>query len=169
MKAGELASCGAIRRLASGFTLIEMVVTVALVGILAAGAFPLAELATQRTREAELRQALRQVRGGLDMYKAAFDEGRIERTIGASGYPPTLAMLVDGVQDASDPSGARIYFLRRIPRDPFHADPSVAPDRTWGRRSYASPPNAPREGADVFDVYSLSDRVGLNGIPYREW
>lgn len=156
-------------RVAFGFTLIEMVVTVAIVGILAAGAFPLAELAAQRTREAELRQALRQIRGGLDAYKAAFDEGRIERAVGASGYPPDLAALVNGVADVSDPSGARIYFLRRIPRDPFHPDASVAADRTWGKRSYASPPNAPREGEDVFDVYSLSARVGLNGIPYREW
>ncbi len=152
-----------------GFTLIEMVVTVAIVGILAAGAFPLAELAAQRTRESELRQALRQIRGGLDAYKQAYDEGRIERIVGASGYPPSLQTLVTGVVDVSDPEGSRIYFLRRLPRDPFFPDTSVPPDRTWGKRSYASPPNAPREGADVFDVFSLSGRVGLNGIPYREW
>ncbi len=161
--------CAGGLRTRAGFTLIEMVVTVAIVGILAAGAFPLAELAAQRTREAELRQALRQIRGGLDAYKQAFDDGRIEQEVGASGYPPTLATLVDGVVDVSDPSAPRIYFLRRILRDPFHPDTSVPPDQTWGKRSYASPPNAPREGADVFDVYSLSGRTGLNGIPYREW
>lgn len=156
-------------RTACGFTLIEMVVTVAIVGILAAGAFPLAELAAQRTRESELRQSLRLIRNGLDAYKQAYDEGRIEPVVGASGYPPSLQTLVNGVVDVSDPEGGRIYFLRRIPRDPFFPDASVSPDRTWGKRSYASPPNAPREGADVFDVYSRSERIGLNGIAYREW
>lgn len=152
-----------------GFTLIELVVTVAIVGILAAGAFPLAELASQRLRESELRQALRQIRDGLDAYKAAFDSGRIEQEVGASGYPPDLPTLVTGVPDVTDPTGARIYLLRRIPRDPFHPDPTTPAHRTWGKRSYASPPDAPREGGDVFDVYSLSKRTGLNGIPYKEW
>lgn len=156
-------------RRAAGFTLIELVVTVAIVGILAAGAMPLAELGAQRARESELRVALRQLRSGLDAYKAAFDSGRIERRSDASGYPPSLAALVDGVRDVTDPDGRRIYFLRRIPRDPFHADPATPAERTWGKRSYASPPGAPREGADVFDVFSLSERVGLNGVPYREW
>ncbi|WP_153108917.1 type II secretion system protein [Propionivibrio limicola] len=152
-----------------GFTLIELVVTVAIIGILAAGAMPLAELGAQRAKESELRVALRQIRDGLDAYKAASDAQRVERKAGASGYPPDLATLVNGVPDAAVPSGKRIYFLRRIPRDPFHGDPGVPADKTWGKRSYASPPQAPREGADVFDVYSLSERTGLNGIPYREW
>jgi general secretion pathway protein G len=152
-----------------GFTLIELVVTVAIVGILAAGAMPLAELGAQRVKESELRSALRQIRNGLDGYKAAFDAGRIERKSGASGYPPDLAVLVDGVRDVADPVGRRIYFLRRIPRDPFHVDATVPADKTWGKRSYDSPPDSPREGADVFDVYSLSERVGLNGVSYREW
>ena len=152
-----------------GFTLIELVVTVAIVGILAAGAVPLVELAAQRMKESELRSALRQIRDGLDAYKAAADAQRIELKSGASGYPPDLATLVDGVTDVTDPDGRKIYFLRRIPRDPFFADAGVAADKTWGKRSYASPPTAPREGADVFDVYSRSERVGLNGLPYREW
>lgn len=156
-------------RKANGFTLIELVVTVAIIGILAAGAMPLAELGAQRAKESELRVALRQIRNGLDAYKTASDAQRIERKVGASGYPPNLASLVNGVPDAADPSGRPIYFLRRIPRDPFYADPSVPAEKTWGKRSYASPPGAPREGADVFDVYSLSERAGLNGVPYREW
>jgi general secretion pathway protein G len=154
---------------ARGFTLIEMVVTVAILGVLAAGAVPLAEMAAQRSREAELRLALRQIRTALDEYKRAYDAERIEQRVGASGYPPNLGVLVSGVVDAADPQGARIYFLRRIPRDPFHRDPSVPAERTWGKRSYASPPQAPREGADVFDVHSLAGGVGLNGVPYREW
>lgn len=158
-----------MRRSVAGFTLIEVVVTVAIVGLLAATAMPLAELAARREQESELRVALRQIRNALDAYKTAYDAKRIENKIGASGYPPSLAVLVEGVPDATNPSGRRIYFLRRVPRDPFHADDKVPADKTWGKRSYASPPQTPREGADVFDVYSLSERIGLNGVPYREW
>lgn len=152
-----------------GFTLIELVVTVAIVGILAAGAMPLAQLAAQRSQESELRAALRQIRNAIDAYKAAYDDGRIERRLGASGYPPSLEVLVSGVVDATDPEGRRLYFLRRLPRDPLHDDATVAAGQTWGRRSYASPPEAPRPGADVFDVYSLAAGSGLNGVAYREW
>lgn len=152
-----------------GFTLIELVVTLAIIGVLAAGVMPLAELAAQRSKESELRTTLRQIRNALDAYKAAYDEGRIEQKADASGYPPSLRVLVEGVPDIKDEDGRRIYFLRRLPRDPLHTDPSVEPERTWGRRSYASPPDAPREGADVYDVYSLSERTGLNGVPYKEW
>ena len=165
-----MSAAAAIRRgRARGFTLIELVVTVAIVGVLAAGALPLAQLTAQRAQESELRAALRQIRDAIDAYKAAYDGGRIERRSGASGYPPELDSLVKGVPDASDPEGRRLYFLRRLPRDPFHPDASLAAAQTWGKRSYASPPEAPREGADVFDVYSLSPRTGLDGRPYREW
>lgn len=152
-----------------GFTLIELLVTVVIVSILASAAIPLMDLAAQRNKELELRRVLREIRRGLDAYKQAVDEGRIMRKIGESGYPHTLADLEKGVLDAKDPSGKRIYFLRRLPRDPLFPDPSVPAERTWAKRSYASPPDAPREGDDVFDVYSLSDGIGLNGIPYRQW
>jgi general secretion pathway protein G len=154
---------------ASGFTLIELVVTLALVGTVALVSVPLFEVTSNRLREAELRSALREIRSALDAYKAAYDEGRIEQKADASGYPPNLRVLVEGVPDVKDEDGRRIYFLRRLPRDPLHTDASVEPERTWGRRSYASPPDAPREGADVYDVYSLSERTGLNGVPYKEW
>lgn len=152
-----------------GFTLIEMVVTVALVALLATLALPMAELEVKRAKEQELQRALRQIRGALDAYKQAVEEGRILSTVDASGYPPTLAELVEGVDDAASPKSRKIYFLRRLPRDPFVTDPQLSAAETWGTRSYASPPDAPRAGADVFDVHSLSEGKGMNGIPYREW
>ena len=91
------------------------------------------------------------------------------RKAGDSGYPRTLQVLIDGVEDAKSPTGSKMYFLRRVPRDPFYPDPSVPAAQTWGKRTYASPPDAPREGDDVFDVYSLSPGTGLNGVRYREW
>ena len=152
-----------------GFTLIELIITVAILGLLASAAMPVAELALKRSREHELRAALRELRGAIDAYKAAAEQGRIELEVGASGYPPRLALLVDGIEDVKDPEGRMIYFLRRLPRDPFFPDSGVRPEQTWGLRSYESPPDAPRPGEDVFDVYSLSSRSGLNGVPYREW
>lgn len=152
-----------------GFTLIEVVITVAIVGLLATAIFPLAELAVQRNREEQLRVALWDIRTAIDAYKAAADRGKIEMELGQSGYPPTLDVLVDGVEDVSDPNLPTIYFLRRMPRDPFYADPSVPAAQTWGLRSYESSPIDPQPGDDVFDVYSLSPRSGLNGISYREW
>lgn len=158
-----------MKRCVRGFTLIELVVTVAIVGILASIAVPLGELSVQRAKEQELRSALRQIREALDIYKRAADEGRVQRRADGSGYPPTLDDLVAGVEDAKTPVQAKIYFLRRLPRDPFYPDPGVAAADTWGKRAYASPPDAPFEGNDVFDVYSLSERIGLNGTAYREW
>lgn len=153
----------------SGFTLIEMLVVLAILSVLASAAFPLAELTIRREREHELRSALRQMRGGLDAYKQAYDEGRILKRTGASGYPRNLEELVEGVDDVRSPVKKKIYFLRRLPRDPTFTDPSVPAAGTWGLRSYASSPDDPQPGDDVFDVYSTSPQVGLNGIPYREW
>jgi general secretion pathway protein G len=153
---------------AAGFTLIEMVVVVMIVGILASAAVPLAALSKRRGQEAELRQALRTLRMAIDEHKRAWDTGRIEKKADASGYPPSLEALVQGVPDASSPTGQRIYFLRRLPRDPF-ADPQLPAAQTWATRSYASPPDAPAAGADVFDVASRTPGVGLDGQPYRQW
>ena len=154
---------------ARGFTLIELVVTVALVGILAMVAVPLGTLSVQRLREGELRSSLRQIREALDAYKRASDSGRIARRADGSGYPQTLEELEAGVVDTKNPNKANIYFLRRLPRDPFFADANVPASATWGKRSYASAPDMPMEGEDVFDVYSRSERIGLNGIPLRDW
>lgn len=152
----------------SGFTLIELVITVAIVGVLALLATPLLEVTAQRHKEAELRLALRQIRGAIDAYHQAAREKRIEVPADASGYPPNLDVLAEGVPDITKPDRRKIYFLRRLPRDPMHPDGTLLAAETWGLRSYASPPDAPSAGEDVFDVYSLSDKVGLNGVPYRE-
>lgn len=153
---------------ADGFTLIELVVTVAIVALLASAAMPVVELTQKRQREQELRAALREIRGAIDAYKLAYDEGRIARKVQASGYPPTLSALVDGVEDARSPDKRRIYFLRRLPPDPMQRDPAD-PAESWGKRSYASSRTAPEEGDDVFDVYSRAEGAGLNGRPYRDW
>jgi len=155
--------------LARGFTLIELVITVAIVALLASVALPVSELAVQRTKEQELRRTLRQIREAIDVYKQASDEGRIKKSIGDTGYPKKLEELAEGVDDLKSPKKEKIYFLRRIPRDPLNADPTLSPAASWGKRSYASPPDDPREGDDVFDVFSLAPGKGINGQPYRDW
>jgi general secretion pathway protein G len=154
---------------ARGFTLIELVITVAIVALLASVALPVSELAVQRTKEQELRRTLRQIREAIDAYKQASDEGRIRKSVGDSGYPKKLEELAEGVEDQKSPKKEKIYFLRRIPRDPFNADSTLSAAATWGKRSYASPPDDPKEGEDVFDVFSLAQGKGINGQPYRDW
>lgn len=153
-----------------GFTLIELIMTVAIIGLLATITLPLAEMSVQRSKEQELRLALRQIREGIDAYKQAYDDGSITRIQGKSGYPETLQVLVDGVTDIKNPAiQKKIYFLRSIPRDPMSSDPGKSNEATWGKRSYDSSADDPQEGVDVFDVYSLNTGTGLNGIPYRQW
>lgn len=152
-----------------GFTLIELVVTVAIVGVLALMATPLIEVVAQRQKESELKAALRQIRGGIDAYRQAVIDKRIESPADSSGYPPDLVTLVNGVPDITKPNRPKIYFLRQLPRDPFNTDSELKPDQTWGKRSYASSHEDPREGRDVFDIYSKAPGKGLNGTPYREW
>lgn len=153
----------------NGFSLIELVVTLAILALLASVAVPFAQLVQQRQKETELRTALRQIRTALDAYRQHVKEGRIDSPADGSGYPPDLDVLWQGVADKTKPDASKLYFMRRLPRDPFYPDPAASPASTWGVRSYASPPNAPALGRDVFDIYSLSTQTGLNGIPYREW
>jgi len=149
--------------------MVEMLAVLVIVGVLASIGLPLADITHKRRQEEELRSALREIRSALDAYKKATEEGRIARIAGASGYPPNLDLLVTGVVNARSPSRERIYLLRRIPRDPFSTEVDRPASKTWGLRSYLSPPEDPREGDDVFDVYSLSTEAGMNGIPYRQW
>jgi general secretion pathway protein G len=174
-----------------GFTLIEVLVVVVIVGVLASVALPFAELQVRRSKEADLRTALRTIRQAIDAYKDASDAGLIARPQESSGYPPTLSALVDGVAaqeggaqaaaaasqapSAMPPVGAnvnrpqrRLYFLRSLPRDPF-APRDVPADQTWALRSYDSPPNDAHEGADVFDVHSRSELHAIDGTVYQDW
>jgi general secretion pathway protein G len=147
---------------ARGFTLIELLITVTIVALLASVALPLAEVSSQRSREQDLRRSLREVREAIDAFKRASDEGVIDRPADRSGYPPTLAALVEGMPDKRKPDGPKVFFLRRLPRDPLTGE-------DWGQRSYASKHDEPQAGQDVYDIYSTSRGIGLNGTAYRNW
>jgi general secretion pathway protein G len=157
------------RRRSPGFSLIELLAASAIVGILASVAVPFIETALKRQKEQALRIALRDIRQGLDAYKHAVVDGKIKLEEGRSGYPASLADLSSGVINEMDAHKPTMYFLRRIPRDPFHPDSTTPALESWGLRSYASSDAHPQEGEDVFDVYSTSTLTGLNGVPYREW
>jgi general secretion pathway protein G len=152
-----------------GFTLIELLVTLAILGLLASLAIPVAQVAQQRQQERQLRTALHDIRHAIDAYKAAADEGRIVKSGAGNSYPESLELLVDGVTDLTSPKHAKLFFLRRLPRDPFNPNTELSESQSWGKRSYASEASDPREGADVYDIYSVSEKIGLNGIAYRKW
>ena len=155
------------RKAERGFTFIELMITLSILATLAMVAAPMAQVALQREKERQLRTALIEVREAIDAYKRAADNGRIKLSIGDSGYPKKLEDLVTGVPDQRSPRKQNMYFLRRIPRDPFV--PSETSGGGWAIRAYASPPDNPSEGEDVFDISSRSAKMGLNGIPLKQW
>jgi len=156
-------------RLVKGFTLIELLVVMAILGVLAAAIMPLGEALVTASKERELRRSLWEIRAAIDDYKHHVDRGAIAVGSTDSGYPPSLQALTAGVADARTTGAPRqLYFLRQIPRDPF-ATPSLSAEQTWRLRSYASPPDKPAPGADVFDVRSSSDALALDGSAYASW
>ena len=155
-----------------GFTLIELIVTVTIVAVLASAVMPMLKMTIQRSKENELRANLRQIREAIDAYKKAADDGRIKKQIDASGYPPNLEVLVKGVVNEKDANKSVLKFLRRIPLDPMtpveNAETEDLPNN-WGLRSYTSDAAKPVAGDDVYDVYSQSQQLGINGVPYAKW
>ncbi len=145
-----------------------MVVVVAIVAVLASAAVPFVQFANHRIKEHELRRSLREIRSAIDDYRKAVREGRVLRKADATDLPPSLNALVEGVLDVKAADARKLYFMRRIPRDPF-AEGDTPANEIWGLRSYASPPDDPKPGEDVFDVYSLNAGKGSNGVPYRQW
>ena len=148
---------------AAGFSLLELIVTVTIVALLAAVAIPLARNAIVREKEVELRRALREMRVAIDRYKEASDLGLIEVTIDTEGYPESLEVLVEGV-DQIGAVDRRLRFLRRIPVDPMTGSAD------WGLRSYQDAPDATSwGGGNVFDVYTRSGATALDGTRYQDW
>jgi general secretion pathway protein G len=157
----------ASQRLQGGFSLIELVVVLGLLGVLAMAVIPLAEIQNQRDKERELQRGLWEIRDAIDAYKRAVDAGEVAPGPTGSRYPASLEQLVAGVPDLKQNGQVRV-FLRRVPRDPF-APHDLPPEKGWGLRSYLSPAASPQPGVDVYDIYSRSDRIGLNGQPLRLW
>jgi general secretion pathway protein G len=148
------------RRNEAGLTLVELIVTVAILAILASAAIPLTRLTVKREKERELRYDLWTMRDAIDHYKDAAERNLIQTKVDSFNYPPDMQTLVDGV----DIQGKKVRFLRRIP-----VDPMTGKDE-WGMRSMQDDPNSDSWGGqNVFDVYSKSDGTALNGTKYNTW
>jgi len=146
-----------------GFTLIELIITVTIVGILAGLAVPLTRNAIIREREIELRQTLREIRTAIDRFKEFSDKGLIQVTLGTEGYPESLEVLVEGVPLANTVD-KKLKLLRRVPVDP------MTNSTEWGLRAYQDEPDsASWGGQNVFDVYTKSEGTALDGTKYKDW
>ena len=144
----------------AGLTLVELIVTVAILGLLAGAAVPIARFQVKREKERELRYDLWQMRDAIDHYKDAADKNAFITKVDSQGYPPDLETLVDGV----DVQGKKVRFLRRIPVDPMTGKAE------WGLRSMQDDPDSDSFGGqNVFDVYSKSDGTALDGTKYKDW
>ena len=156
-----------IRIVEKGYSFVELLVVTSIILILASAIMPLARVTAQRTREAELRRVLREMRTAIDKYKDAADTGQIgslEIKVGNEGYPPDLDTLVEGVAAANDATGRKLKFLRKVPIDP------MTHTNEWGKRSYQDKPDATRWGGqNVFDVYTTFDGTALDGTKYKDW
>ena len=144
----------------SGLTLVELVITIAIISILACAALPLAKFQVKRTKERELRRDLWELRDAIDRYKEAADRGAIQIKADSMGYPPDLQTLVDGV----NVQDKKVRFLREIPKDP------MTKSTDWGLRSNQDDADSDSWGGqNVFDVYSKSDGTALDGTKYGTW
>lgn len=155
----------------SGLTLLEMLITMAILAVLASAVLPMAEVTIKRSKEIELRRALRQIRTAIDEYKTDYDkavrEKKINATLGETGYPKELQKLVDGEEWGGLYKPKRRY-LRAIPRDPFAAA-YLSAEESWALRAYADDPGESWSGSDIYDVHSQSDGIALDGTPYKDW
>lgn len=143
-----------------GLTLVELIITVAIVAILASAALPLARFQVKREKERQLRRDLWELRDAIDRYKDAAEKGAFQTKIDSINYPPDLQTLVDGV----DVLDKKVRFLRRIPVDPMTGNAD------WGLRSNQDDPDSDSFGGqNVFDVYSKSQGTGLDGTKYSTW
>lgn len=155
--------------LVRGFTIVELLVVMAILGILSVAIMPLSEMLVISQKERELKQALWEIRGAIDEYKKVVTSVDNAVQNSSAGYPPNLQILVDGITHPKpEASGRHVYFLRTMPRDPF-ADKALPADKTWRLRSFTSPPEKPEPGAEVFDVHSSSDAEALDGSRYAKW
>ena len=146
----------------AGYTLAELVMVAAVMVILAGAALPAVKFTARRTKEMELRHHLRSMRDAIDTYRRYYDLGLIERDLTTEGFPAELEDLLE--VEIVGTIDKKIKLLRRIPVDPMTGEAE------WGLRSRQDEPDSDSWGGEnVFDVYSLSNGVGLNGVPYREW
>jgi general secretion pathway protein G len=144
----------------AGLTLVELIITVAIVGILATAALPMARFQVKREKERELRRDLWEMRDAIDRYKDAADRGAIQMKADSVGYPPDLQTLVDGV----DVQEKKVRFLRAIPVDP------MTKSTDWGLRSNQDDVDSDSFGGqNVFDVYTKSEDTALDGTKYKTW
>jgi general secretion pathway protein G len=144
----------------TGLTLVELIITIAIISILACAALPVAKYQVKRSKERELRRDLWEMRDAIDRYKDAADRGAIQIKADSLGYPPDLQTLVDGVNIQEK----KVRFLRAIPTDP------MTKTTDWGLRSNQDEPDSDSWGGqNVFDVYSKSDGTALDGTKYSTW
>ncbi len=145
-------------------SLVELIVAFTIMALLTAMAVPLARFKVRREKERELRYALREIHTAIDKYKDACDKNLFQGKLGSECYPENMEQLVEGVKLASDASGKKIKFLRRIPRDPF------TNSTEWGMRSTQDDPQSTGWGGqNVFAVFTKTMEKSPDGTPYSEW